>query len=76
MGKGLIYSSSYGTQKRGVAIIIQPHIAFKGEQYISYKEGKFFLVIGKIESITISFLNVYDPLESGPELMSEIIEVL
>lgn len=76
LGKGLVYSSSYGTQKRGVAIIIQPHIAFKEEQYISDKEGRFVLVIGKIESITVSLLNVYYPPESSPKFMSEIIELL
>ena len=76
LGKGFIYSSSYGSQKRGVAIIIQPHVAFKEESCITDKEGRFVLVIGKIESITVSFLNVYYPPELGPDFMSKIIELL
>lgn len=70
MTKGLIYSSSYGSKKRGVAIIIQPHVAFKEENYITDKEGRFILVVGKIESITVSFLNVYYPPEIGLDFMS------
>uniref|UniRef100_A0A667Z4X2 exodeoxyribonuclease III n=1 Tax=Myripristis murdjan TaxID=586833 RepID=A0A667Z4X2_9TELE len=76
MTQGLIYSSSYGSKRRGVAIIIQPYIAFEEENYIADKEGRFILVVGKIDSITISLLNVYYPPEMGPEFMSEIIELL
>lgn len=47
MTKGLIYFSSYGSKKRRVAIIIQPHIAFKEENYTVDKEGRLFLVVGK-----------------------------
>uniref|UniRef100_A0A3Q3G2C2 Endonuclease/exonuclease/phosphatase domain-containing protein n=1 Tax=Labrus bergylta TaxID=56723 RepID=A0A3Q3G2C2_9LABR len=40
------------------------------------KEGRYVLVVGKIESVDFSFLNVYYPPDTGPELMSKVIDLL
>ena len=49
-----IYSSSYTSSRRGVATIIKNHVPFQQTKTIVDKEGRFVLVLGKIENVEIT----------------------
>ena len=60
-----VYYSSYKSSKRGVAILIMPQIAFTLEKLISDKEGRYVMVVGKVDEEMVSFMNIYNPLKKG-----------
>ncbi len=74
--KAQVYYSSYKSSKRGVAILIMPQIAFTLEKLITDKEGRYVMVIGKVEDVMVSFMNVYDPPEEGPDLIKKVVEMI
>ena len=71
-----VFSSSYSSARRGVAIIIKKHLPFKLKKLIEDKDGRYVLVIGEIEQMELTILNVYNPPEMGPELISKLITLL
>lgn len=71
-----IFSSSFNSKRRGVATIIKSHIPFEKTKCIQDKEGRFVMVIGKIETTEISLINVYYPPEEGSDLMTQLIETI
>uniref|UniRef100_A0A3Q3EFZ4 Uncharacterized protein n=1 Tax=Labrus bergylta TaxID=56723 RepID=A0A3Q3EFZ4_9LABR len=71
-----VYYSSCSSAPRGVAIIIKLHVGFEKENCTTDREGRYVLVVGKIESVDISFLKVYYPPDTGPELMSKLIDLI
>ena len=74
--KAQVYYSSYKSSKRGVAIIIMPQISFTLERMLTDKEGRYILIVGKIDEVMVSFMNVYNPPEEGPDLIKTVIEIL
>lgn len=74
--KAQVYYSSYKSSKRGVAILIMPQIAFTLEKLITDKEGRYVMVIGKVEDVMVSFMNVYNPAEEGPDLIKKVAEMI
>ncbi len=59
-----------------MAIIIKPHVGFEKENCSIEIEGRYVLVVGKIDSNDISFLNVYHTPDTGPELMSQLVVLI
>uniref|UniRef100_A0A671TPP2 Reverse transcriptase domain-containing protein n=1 Tax=Sparus aurata TaxID=8175 RepID=A0A671TPP2_SPAAU len=74
--KSQVYYSTYNSKQSGVVIIIKPHVSFELEDCYTDKEGKYVLIVGKIEGLEISFLNTYYPPDTGPELMVQLIDLL
>lgn len=56
-----VFSSSYSSSRRGVATIIKNHIPFQKIRSIVDKEGRFVLVMGRIENNEITLINIYYP---------------
>lgn len=57
-----VYFSSYGPgRRRGVATLISGAVNYEHISEHKDKEGRFVLVIGKIEGIVTSLLHVYVP---------------
>jgi len=60
MGVKHVYSSSYKSgHKRGVAILISRRVNYEHLSELTNPEGRFVMIIGKLEGITVTFLNVY-----------------
>lgn len=57
-------------------ILIKNNIPFHIEKTIADKEGRYILVIGRINNVEITLLNVYKPPEQGPDLISKIIDLI
>lgn len=71
-----IFASSFGTARRGVAILIQKRVPFELEKFSKDKEGRFVFVVGKICGETMSFLNIYNPPGQDPEFMRRMMTLL
>lgn len=71
-----VFSSSYSSARRGVATIIKAHIRFEKTKYIKDREGRFVLVVGKMETTEISLMNVYYLPDVGPEFMTQMTELI
>ena len=71
-----IYSSSYTSSRRGVATIIKNHVPFQQTKTIVDKEGRFVLVLGKIENVEITLINIYYPPDEKAQFMNEMIDLI
>lgn len=71
-----IFFSSHHSARRGVIIMIRNHIHFEVETTISDKEGRYVLVVGKIEGEYFTLLNVYNPPEDGPSTIERIMDLI
>lgn len=74
--KSQVYFSSYNSSQKGVAIIIKPQVGFEIENCVIDKEGRYVLVVGKVEGREFTIFNVYYPPDSGTEFMLHLIEIL
>lgn len=48
-----------------------PHIGFTLKKLIADKEGIYVMVVGMIEQVMVSLMNVYNPPEEGPDLIKK-----
>ena len=71
-----VYYSSYKSCRRGVAVLIMPQIGFTLKKLIADKEGRYVMVVGMIEHVLVSFMNVYNPPEEGPDLIKKVVEMI
>lgn len=72
-----VYFSSYGTgRQRGVATLISGAVNYEHISEHKDKEGRFVMVIGKIEGIVTSLLNVYVPPGSGWSFYKHIVDLM
>ena len=71
-----VFSSSFTSARRGVAVLIKNNLMFKSEKCIRDKEGRYVLVIGEIEGQYITLINVYNPPGQGADLMKKILTLL
>uniref|UniRef100_A0A8C6S8Y0 exodeoxyribonuclease III n=1 Tax=Neogobius melanostomus TaxID=47308 RepID=A0A8C6S8Y0_9GOBI len=74
--KGQLFYSALEVSKRGVVIIIKSNINFEKEEVWIDKEGRYVMVIGKIESIQVTLLNVYYPPEQDATFMKQLIDIV
>lgn len=71
-----VYYSSYKSCRRGVAVLIMPQIGFTLKKLITDKEGRHVMAVGMIEQVMVSFMNVYNPPEEGPDLIKKVVEMI
>uniref|UniRef100_A0A8C6WZP1 exodeoxyribonuclease III n=1 Tax=Neogobius melanostomus TaxID=47308 RepID=A0A8C6WZP1_9GOBI len=71
-----VFASSYGTARRGVAIIIPKRIPFELEKCVKDKEGRYVLVVGKVDGKAMSLLNIYNPPGQDSEFMRRMVSLL
>ena len=72
-----VYSSSYKSgPRRGVAILISRTVNYEHISEIKDKEGRFILIIGKIEGTIVSLLNVYAPPGSDWSFYKQIFHIM
>ncbi len=53
-----------------------PQIAFILEKLITDEEGRYVMVIGKVEDVMVLFMNVYNPPEEGPDLIKKVVKMI
>lgn len=71
------YYSTYKQGRRsGVMILIPNSPIFVCEKEIQDKEGRFVLVIGKLQKEPVTLVNVYAPSESGKHLLKSLFNVI
>ena len=68
-----VYFSSYKSNSRGTAILINKAIPFNLEKIITDPNGRFVLVSGCIWGTPITFLNVYAPNADEPTFISDMV---
>lgn len=71
-----VYYSSYKSCRRGVTVLIMPHIGFTLKKLLADKEGRYVMVVGMIEQVMVSLMNVYNPPEEGPDLIKKVVEMV
>ena len=54
-----IYQSNFTTKTRGVAIIIKKQVPFIHKQTVSDPNGRYIIVIGEINSVDVTLINLY-----------------
>lgn len=60
LGFNQVYSSSYKTgHRRGVATLISKRVTFEKISEISDKEGRYTVVVGRLEGKEVTLINVY-----------------
>ena len=72
--KAQVYYSSHRSCRRGVAVLIMPQIGFILKKVIADKEGRYVMVMGMIEDVMVSLMNIYNPPEGGPDLIKKVVE--
>ena len=70
---GQVFSSSFRSNSRGVAILIDRQTPFVFENQILDSEGRYILITGSLFGQHMTLLNVYAPNEDCPEFMAEMI---
>lgn len=53
-----------------------PQIGFTLKKLITDKEGRHVMAVGMIEQLMVSFMNVYNPPEEGPDLIKKVVEMI
>lgn len=70
---GQVFSSSFKSNSRGVAILIDKQVPFIFEKQILDSEGRYILITGSLFGQHMTMLNIYAPNEECPGFMSDMI---
>lgn len=62
-GYNVFYSSYSQSHRRGVALLLSKKIKFEVVKEVKDKEGRFFILKGKVENHPMTLVNVYAPPE-------------
>lgn len=72
-----VYYSSYESgHRRGVAILISSGMVFEKVTEICDQEGRYVMVLGKLDSIDFTFLNVFAPPGSNWTFYKHIVDLM
>ena len=72
-----VYFSSHGSgRRRGVATLISSAVNYEHISEYKDNEGRFVLIIGKIEGTVMSLLNVYVPPGSDWSFYKRILDLM
>ena len=70
------FSSFKGGRRRGVIILISNSVMFDMEKEIKDKEGRYIMVVGKLENEPVTLINVYAPPESDKTFFKELFNII
>ena len=63
-----VYSASCKNgKKRGVAILFNKSVYYHNEELIQDEESRYVMVVGTIEDVKVTILNLYAPNEDCPQ---------
>lgn len=72
-----VYSASCKNgKKRGVAILFHRSVNFLNEHLIQDNEGRYVMVVGKIDNVEVTILNLYAPNEDCPQFFQNMASIV
>jgi len=71
-----VYQSNFSTKTRGVAIIIKKSVPFIHKQTIKDRNGRYLVVCGEINSLSITLVNVYGPNFDDPSFFENVFKII
>ena len=72
---GQVFSSSFTSKSRGVAILINKRLPLSDVQTISDKSGRYVMLKGHLHGQLVSFLNVYFPPVQSNDFISQVMSL-
>uniref|UniRef100_A0AAQ5Y5I9 exodeoxyribonuclease III n=1 Tax=Amphiprion ocellaris TaxID=80972 RepID=A0AAQ5Y5I9_AMPOC len=73
---GQVFHSKFPSKARGAAVIIRKNVPFLHKSTIADKEGRFVIVIGEIQSLPITLLNIYGPNKDEPDFFKKTFDLI
>lgn len=70
---GQVYFSSYKSHSRGTCILVNRDVQFILGKLVTDPNGRFVLVSGTLDGMSLTFLNVYAPNSDEPSFVSDMI---
>lgn len=70
------YTSHPSGRKKGVAVLIHRSLQFCIDSHFKDKDGRYVLINGSINGVSLSLLNVYAPNENCPQFMKSIFDLV
>ena len=70
------FSSFKGGRRRGVIILIANTVTFDFEKEIKDKEGRYVIVVGKLDNEPVTLVNVYAPPESDKDFFRDLFNTV
>lgn len=70
------FSTCRNSRKRGVATLISNSVNFELIRERCDKEGRYIIVVGRIDNILVTFANIYIPPESDKKLLKFVFDVI
>lgn len=74
--RNTFYSTFKGGRKRGVSILIPNSINFELTKEIKDKEGRYIMVIGKLENREVTLFNIYAPPGSNTSFFKSVFDLI
>ena len=74
--RNLYYSSYKGGCRRGVVTLISNMIQFDCEKELKDKEGRYIIVMGRLENEPVTLINIYAPPESDKKIFKSLFDVI
>ena len=72
---GQVFSSSFTSKSRGVAILIHKHLPLSDVQTVSDKSGRYVMIRGRLHGQLVSFLNIYFPPVHSNDFVSQVFSL-
>ncbi len=76
MGFKYIFSASFGSGHRGVAVLISNKITYDHLAEIKDREGRYIMIRGRVEGTLVTILNVYAPPGSKCSFFKSLIDLI
>lgn len=73
---GKVYHSNFSSKKRGAAILLRKGVPFLQKKTITDKEGRYIIVIGEINNISLTLVNVYAPNLDNPIFFQKVFSLI
>lgn len=73
---GEIYHSAFSSKARGAAILIRKGVPFLQKKTIADKEGRYIIVIGEIQNISLTLVNIYAPNTDNPVFFQKVFALI
>lgn len=71
-----LYEANFSTKARGVAILIRKNIPFIKSSVISDPNGRFVIVVGTLNSVPITLVNLYAPNFDNPDFFQKVFNMV
>uniref|UniRef100_A0A673MEP9 Endonuclease/exonuclease/phosphatase domain-containing protein n=1 Tax=Sinocyclocheilus rhinocerous TaxID=307959 RepID=A0A673MEP9_9TELE len=71
-----VYSSTFNTRSRGVAILIRKGLDFKVHKSYNDQEGRWIALDSSLEGQKYAIMNIYAPNVMSPDFFNEVCNII